>query len=285
MNFLKKRSAVRNILALLISVILFIVNGTAFAEKEKPGATLIVQKKDGKTLRGELLDVKYGTLTMLVYENHQKMDFRLDEIAELQGLRKSSIAGGLLGGLLTGAGIGLPVWLLFYRNVEYSFIGIVIVGVITGSLIGLVIGTAATAATKNSVQFTGQTPEKLLQAEAKLRPLARYRANRYSYWKFMFNGPRDETHVVIFTVAGDPGKFEFHGVDGYAGTFSDDGKVIAMALPGHPAIVFSGQFIDANHMAGTWENNGETWNWTAARTSWTEAVKETPISESKLLLK
>jgi hypothetical protein len=70
--------------------VLFMVGaGVTAAQTEKPGAILVVQKKDGQTIKGELLSVKNGMLNLPIYENATKVDVHLNEVRSLSIEKKA----------------------------------------------------------------------------------------------------------------------------------------------------------------------------------------------------
>jgi len=69
--------------------------------KEKRGAELIVQKKDGQQVKGELIAVKENSLLLLVSGVDLSVDIKDVKIITIE--RKSRIALGFLGGAAAGA--------------------------------------------------------------------------------------------------------------------------------------------------------------------------------------
>jgi ABC-type phosphate transport system permease subunit len=84
-------------------------------------------------------------------------------------------------------------------------------------------------------------------------------------WSFVFTGPTNETHVLIFTGTKASGNYSFPDAAYLAGTYTVDGKNVALAVTSSPAIQFSGQFTDKDIMSGTYKDGANSWTWTASR--------------------
>ena len=154
-----------------------------FAKKEKPGATIVVQKMDGQTIKGELLEVKNGTLTLLIYENATKVDIRLDELSSLRIEKKSAFlkglgigilvgaAAGALGGFLSGDDEPSNPWDIFAYSAGEKAVGF---GVSLGAVGGVIGGgIGALKGIDKTITLNGLSPEKLRRIESKLASRAR----------------------------------------------------------------------------------------------------------------
>jgi hypothetical protein len=171
--------------ALGMLIFLLTGNGMLFAKKEKPGATIVVQKMDGQTVRGELLQVKNGTLNLLIQENATKVNVRLDEIHSLRSEKKSAFlkgigigilagaASGALGGFLSGDDEPSGPWDIFCFTAGEKALGFGVslgaIGGVIGGGIGILKGIDKT------ININGLSPEKLRRIEAKLAARARYK--------------------------------------------------------------------------------------------------------------
>jgi hypothetical protein len=71
--------------------------------KEKHGAELIVVKKDGQELRGELITVKKDSILLMGYVSAYDVTIKIDDIKVIKIKKKSSFEKGFLGGALAGA--------------------------------------------------------------------------------------------------------------------------------------------------------------------------------------
>lgn len=170
-----------------VGILMFFLaeNGMISAKTEKPGATIVVQKLDGQTVRGELLEVKDGILNLLVYENATKVDIHLNELSSVRIEKKSAFLKGLGIGILAGAASGALLGFLsgddkssgywdiftFTAGEKALVLGASLgaVGGATGGVIGALKGTDKT------ISLNTLSPEKMRRVEAKLASLARYK--------------------------------------------------------------------------------------------------------------
>jgi hypothetical protein len=185
MKTIKKQTWRRKGATLGILIFLLTGNGILFAKKEKPGATIVVQKMDGQTIRGELLEARNGTLNLLIYENATKVNIRLDELNSLRIEKKNAFlkglgigilvgaAAGAIGGFLSGDDKASGQWDIFNFTAGEKAIGFgVSLGAIGGAIGGVV---GAMKGTDKSITLIGLSPEKLRRVKAKLASLARYK--------------------------------------------------------------------------------------------------------------
>jgi len=178
----------RKSVAVGILMLFLIGNGVISARTEKPGAILVVQKKDGQTIKGELLSVKNGMLNLLIYENATKVDVHLNEVRSLGIEKKGSFLKGLgtgvLWGAVTGALLGFlsgddkpeNTWgdILSMSAGEKALAGGIFFGVVGGAVGG--IAGALKGADESIIIPDVISPEKLGRVEAKLASRARYRS-------------------------------------------------------------------------------------------------------------
>ena len=164
--------------------VLFMIGaGVTAAQTEKPGAILAVQKKDGQTIKGELLSVKNGMLNLLIYENATKVDVHLNEVRSLSIKKKGSFLKGLGIGVLSGAATGALLGFLSGDDKPTTFfplsagqkalVGGIFFGVVGGAVGGI---AGALKGADESITLDGMSPEKLGRVEAKLASRARYRS-------------------------------------------------------------------------------------------------------------
>jgi len=183
MKTIKKQTWRRKGAALGILIFLLTGNGILFAKKEKPGATIVVQKMDGQTSKGELIEVKNGTLTLLIYENATKVDIRLDELNSLRIEKKSAFlkglgigilvgaAAGALGGFLSGDDEPSNPWDIFAYSAGEKAVGF---GVSLGAVGGVIgVGIGALKGIDKTITLVDLSPEKLGRIESKLASRAR----------------------------------------------------------------------------------------------------------------
>ena len=157
-------------LFLVFSLVMLCVNLYA---KERRGAKLIVTKKDGQQIEGELITVKPSSVFLLDTEGK---DVSIDnaDIDLIRVVKKSKallgagigflIVGSIMLGLLSGVDeftLGGPIsWALYFG---------VVVGVPVGTLAGVVAGTDKT------IQIEGMTDSEIQETLDKLRKKARVR--------------------------------------------------------------------------------------------------------------
>ena len=89
-------------LFLIFSLIMLSANLYA---KERRGATLIITKKDGQQIKGELITVKPNSLLLLDTEG-KDVSVDIADIKVIRIVKKSKVLQGLGFGLLIGAGLG-----------------------------------------------------------------------------------------------------------------------------------------------------------------------------------
>jgi hypothetical protein len=170
-----------------VGILMFFLagNGMIPAKTEKPGATIVVQKLDGQTIRGELLEAKDGILNLLVYENATKVGIRLDELSSVRIEKKSTFLKGfgigILAGAATGALLGFmsgneepsgPFDIFTFTAGEKAFaFGVVLGGF--GGVIGGFVG--ALKGIDKTISLNALSPEKMHSVEARLASLARFK--------------------------------------------------------------------------------------------------------------
>ena len=75
------------------------------AKKQKHGTKLIVQKRDGQEIRGELIAVKHNSLLLLEFESAAEVSIEIIDIKVIKVIKKS-----LLAILVVILGISEGVW-------------------------------------------------------------------------------------------------------------------------------------------------------------------------------
>jgi len=146
---------------------------------EKKRGSIVLTKKDGQQIEGELVIVKPNSLLLLDTEGK---DVSVD-IADIKVIRigKKSKAGlgarigsaaGTLGGIIfvaiIDAALGEEESIPFYGYCIFGGIGLC-VGALVGGIIGAVVGTDET------IHFEGMTDSEIKEALDKLRKKARIR--------------------------------------------------------------------------------------------------------------
>jgi len=155
---------------LVLSLMMLSVNLYA---KERRGAKLIITKKDGQLIEGELITVKPKSLLLL---NTDGKDVSVD-IADIKVIRVKKKSKGARTGFLIGGGLALIVGVGQIGAEVHGFIPSFIDGLIffalPGALIGVIIG--AVAGTDKTIQIEGMTDLEIREAMDKLRKKARIR--------------------------------------------------------------------------------------------------------------
>jgi hypothetical protein len=141
------------------------------AAKERKGADVIVQKKEGIQVRGELIAVKAHSLLLLERESGGDVTVDIDDISGIRIVKKSKILiGGGLGAIICGGGL----WLYgstqstfdFYDN--WPILALVAAGgLVIGGIIGAVVGI------DRIIQTEGKPDAEIQKILEKLRKKAR----------------------------------------------------------------------------------------------------------------
>ncbi|NIO49570.1 MAG: hypothetical protein GTN73_09090 [Candidatus Aminicenantes bacterium] len=164
-------------LFLVFSLIMLSVNLYA---KERRGATLIIWKKDGGQIKGELIVVKIKPNSLLLLDTEGK-DVSVD-IADIRVITIEKKSKALLGaGIGLGAGALLGAILFNYiwhaAHEEYDGAGILLIDMPVGGAIGATLGAliGARAGKDKTIQIEGMTDSEIKETLNKLREKARLR--------------------------------------------------------------------------------------------------------------
>jgi len=147
----------------------FVCTGN-LAAKERHGAELVIQKQDGQQVSGELIAVKENSLLLLESETGADISIDIDEIIVITVVKESKVGAGLLAGGVVGATVGFVLinqdyWLpvtksgLFYLSVAVGVLG----GILTGAGMGR----------DYAYKIEGKKPEELKNILKELRSEAR----------------------------------------------------------------------------------------------------------------
>jgi len=170
----------KKFIALFLVFSLFALSGSLYA-KERRGAKLIVTKKDGQQIEGELITVKPNSLLLLDTEGKDvSVDIRDIKVIRIVKKSKALLGAGL--GLLVCGGAGAS---LVFASVDndpqgYSLWPAETIAAIVGisfGIIGLIIGGIAGLASgkDKTIQIEGMTDIEIKEALDKLRKKARIR--------------------------------------------------------------------------------------------------------------
>jgi hypothetical protein len=99
------RNEMKKPILLFLVFSLLTLPGSLFA-KERKGADLTIQKKDGTQVRGELIAVKENSLLLLERESGSDVSVEINDIKLIKLKRKSKAGIGFLVGAATGVAMG-----------------------------------------------------------------------------------------------------------------------------------------------------------------------------------
>ncbi len=145
--------------------------------KERKGAELIIQKKDGQQVRGELIAVKQNSLLLLERESGADVTVDIGRVSIITIVKKSNLllgaSIGLVAGATAGALFGGIVEPLSYES-SYCYVQWLYFAVI-GAGIGLFIGGLFGAALREDkkIQLKGNSDSEIQVILLKLRKQAR----------------------------------------------------------------------------------------------------------------
>ena len=139
-------------------------------KREKKGAELIVWKKDGLQIRGELIAVKEDILLLLDSETGADVSNNVNDIKVIKILERSKIwEGAKIGGAIGVLG-GVIIYLTSQEWLRYIYI----YGAIGFGLIGVVLGGGIGAfLSVEKIKIEGMSPEGIEKVLQKLRKKAR----------------------------------------------------------------------------------------------------------------
>ena len=165
----------------LFLVFSLVMLSTNLYAKERRGAKLIITKKDGQQIEGELITVKPSSLLLL---NTEGKDVSVD-IADIKVIRVVNKSKLLLGASIGGFIGGVVGALLFLASEEESDVAFMpfavyspqaILGGVYGAILG---GTISAVAVKDkTIQIEGMTDLEIRETLDKLRKKARIRDYR-----------------------------------------------------------------------------------------------------------
>jgi len=159
-------------LFLVLSLVMLSVNLYA---KERRGAKLLITKKDGHQIEGELITVKPNSLLLLDTEG-KDVSIDIGDIRIIRRVKKSKLLTGVWVGIAIGGGTGVLLAGSGYRMsldapARRGILGAfgAACGLVIGALLGLVAGKDKT------IHFEGMTDLEIKETLDKLRKKARIR--------------------------------------------------------------------------------------------------------------
>ena len=171
----------KKLISLFLAFSLAVLSANLYA-KERRGAKLIVTKKDGQLIEGELITVKPNSLLLLSITGRD-MSVGISEIKVIKIVKKSKVWTGAGLGLLIGAGCGALIgyagggetrtfgWWTSQTTAGEEALGYGIVGGLVGGIIGGIFGVGA--GKDETIQIEGKSPRWIEFYLEKLRKKAR----------------------------------------------------------------------------------------------------------------
>ncbi len=161
----------KKFIALFLAFSLMMLSVNLYA-KERRGAKLLITKKDGQLIEGELITVKPNSLLLLDTEG-KDVSVGIADIKVIRVMKKSK---GARTGFLIGVGLALIVGVGEIGAEVHGFIPSFIDGLIFFALPGALIGSAA--GKDKTIHFEGMTDLEIKEAMDYLRKKARIRDYR-----------------------------------------------------------------------------------------------------------
>lgn len=169
----------KKLITLVLVFFLLILPANLYAKNK--GANLIVTKKDGQLIEGELITVKPNSLLLLNTEGRD-VSFGIGDIRVIRIAKKSKFFQSLGIGFLIGAGTGAILGLAEGGSIDFfggtvsaeenALIGGVILG-FNGLILGGIAG--ASAGRDKTIQIEGKPDLEIEEVLEKLRKKARIR--------------------------------------------------------------------------------------------------------------
>jgi len=169
------------IVAVLLVVTSFFVADVSAKEKNR-GAELLIQKKDGQEIRGELLTVKGSRLLLMDSSSLSGVTLDIGEISRIRVVKKSKFFKGLGYGSLLGVGIGAMLGLaqgddepgfMSWKAGDYALI-LGLAGGVLGGSVGGILGSLE--GIDESIDLEGRSNDEIRLILNKLYSRSRYPA-------------------------------------------------------------------------------------------------------------
>jgi len=165
----------KKFIALFLIFSLLALSGNLHA-KERRGVDLVITKKDGQVVKGELIVVKENSLLLKERESGGDVSVDIEHISFIRIVKKSiAVWGFRVGGAVVGAAIGCAVGGSLFDGeggLNYgTTIGVGLSVALLGTLMGAVIGAAM--GTDKTIQIAGKSDSEIKEALEYLRKKAR----------------------------------------------------------------------------------------------------------------
>ena len=146
--------------------------------KERRGAKLIITKKDGQLIEGELITVKPTSILLLNTEG-KDVSASVEEILIIRVVKKSKfLLGASIGGFIGGV-VGALLFLASEEESDVAFMPFAVYSpqAILGGVYGAILGgtISAVAVKDKTIQIEGMTDTQIQETLEKLRKKARVR--------------------------------------------------------------------------------------------------------------
>ena len=166
----------KKFLSLFLIFFLVALSGNLYS-KEKRGADLKIQKKDGQSVRGELIAVKNSSLLLLDSESGADVSIDIKDVKAIRIRKKSKASRGWLIGGVTGSLVLGVAWLGAGGASEVDsplapvagFLGGLVYGGLIGAVTGIIMGIDKT------YRIEGKSDSEIKEILEKLRKKARVR--------------------------------------------------------------------------------------------------------------
>ena len=174
-------------MALLITSVFLFQNCATFSRgiPESKQGPIIITKKDGQQIRGELITVKPKSLLLLDTEG-KDVSVGITDINVIRIVKKSKVLAGATYGAFAGGGIGAivggligtsgPIILSSMAAKKSTILDGIFFGFIIGTVCGGIVG--ADAGIDIKIQIEGMTDSEIEETLDKLRKKARIRNYR-----------------------------------------------------------------------------------------------------------
>lgn len=158
------------VLALVLVFSLLACSGNLIA-KERRGAELVVQKKDGKQIKGELIAVKPASLLILGAQSGADLAVDIADIRLIKLEKGLTFFSGLTLGAIAGLAGGFVAGLVLHESLDYPGIYMALIGAGIGGAVGSALGIVMGG--EETIQIEGKSPEQIKADLKKLRKQAR----------------------------------------------------------------------------------------------------------------
>jgi len=149
---------------------LMILQGTMNAEEK--GTELVLQKRNGQKVRGELIAVKESSLLLVEQESGADLSVEIKQIKTIVIVKKPRLNYAFFGGLLVGGALGGYLGATMYGSGEEALaIMLGALGAVAFATLGGLISGASSS--ESTLHLLGKTDQEIQDILEKLRNIAR----------------------------------------------------------------------------------------------------------------